>query len=135
MPFRFESDEVHRIIRVVFEGPCTDDDVLEAYYALSLLLERNGPASVIIDYTDVTDIRISTEAVSEHSYRLPTVDTDGFLIAVAPQPMMYGIARMFELITAETRPNMRVVHSMKEALAVMNVSSAPFIPLKSPEAA
>ena len=135
MPFRFESDELHRIIRIVFEGPCTDDDMLEAYYALGLLLERNSPASVIIDYTDVTDIRISTEAVREYSYRLPTVDTDDFLIAVAPQPIMYGIARMFEVITAETRANMHVVHSMKEALALMGVSSAPFIPLKSPEAA
>ena len=75
MPFRFELDEVHSIMRTVFEGPCTDDDLLEAYYALRLLWERHGPASLIIDYTDTTDILISTEAVREHSYRLPTVDT------------------------------------------------------------
>ncbi len=128
MPFRFESDEVHRIIRAVFEGPCTDDDVVEAYYALRLLWERQGPANLIIDYTGVTNILISTEAVREHSYRLPTVDTDYFLIAVAPKPIMYGIARMFEFITTETRPNMHVVHSMKDALTLMDLSLASFIP-------
>lgn len=135
MPFRFEVDEVHMIIRTVFEGPCTDDDLLEAYYAFRPLWERHGPANVIIDYTHVTDILISTEAVREHSYRMPTVDTDYFLIAVAPKPIMYGIARMFELITHETRPNMHVVHSLKEALDLMDVSSATFVPVEFPEAA
>jgi hypothetical protein len=135
MPFRFEVDEVHSIMRTVFEGACSDDDMLEAYYALSLLWERHGRAHVIIDYTDITDIMISTEAVREHSYRLPIVDTDYFLIAVAPNAIMYGIARMFELITAETRPNMRIVHSLKEALDLMDVSSASLIPVEFPEAA
>lgn len=116
-------------------GPCADDDLLEAYYALRLLWERHGPANLVIDYTDVTDFLISTEAVRDHSYRLPTVDTDYLLIAVAPKHIMYEIARMFELMTVETRPNMHVVHSMKEALALMDVSSAIFIPVQSPEAA
>ena len=68
---------------------------------------------MIVDYTDVTDVPLSADAVRAVSQMPPTVSADVWLIGVAPKPVMYGLVRVFELMASETRPNLQVVHTMQ----------------------
>jgi hypothetical protein len=62
--------------------------------------------------------------------------TDDYLaIVVAPQNVLYALARMFELLTTETRHNIHVVHTMDEPLKLIGAPSPRFSLIEFPEAA
>ena len=42
---------------------------------------------------------------------------------------MFGLARMFQILSSETRPNFRVVRTMDEALDLIEVKSPMFSPI------
>src|SRR5215472_15902333 len=51
------------------------------------------------------------------------------VVFVAPTPDLFGMARMFELQGAESRPNPHVVRTAEEAYQVLNVRQPPFVPV------
>jgi hypothetical protein len=48
---------------------------------------------------------------------------------VAPQTHAFGLMRMFQIVGDATRPELRVVRSLDEALAALNITSPHFEPL------
>lgn len=56
-------------------------------------------------------------------------------IIVAPQNVLYGLSRMLELLSTDTRHNIHVVHTMDEALKLIGVPSPTFSLIEFPEAA
>ena len=48
------------------------------------------------------------------------------MIAVAPQSLDYGLARMFELLSLESRKNVHVFRTMKEALDLLGMPSPTY---------
>jgi hypothetical protein len=118
MAYHFEDDPANNIIRVVYEGPYTDDDLIDSYYDFKNYKTNHAKAHVILDFTEVTGIVISHEAIKTHTYMPAEVPSDRFLIAVSPRPTMRGIARMIELMSRDRR-NLRVVFTMGEALQLI----------------
>jgi len=61
---------------------------------------------------------------------------DNYLaVIVAPQNVLYGMSRMFEQFSTDTRHNIHVVHTMDEALQLIGVPSPTFNLIEFPEAA
>jgi hypothetical protein len=50
-------------------------------------------------------------------------------VIIAPSADFYGLARMFEIQAEATRPNLHVVRSEREALAILAVQDPHFDPL------
>jgi hypothetical protein len=48
------------------------------------------------------------------------------MLNVAPESVIYGMARMFQMLSGDARPNFRVVHTMHEALDLIGVQSPSF---------
>lgn len=46
-----------------------------------------------------------------------------------PRDFIYGLARMFQILTEETQPELRVVRTMEEAYRLLEVSSPEFEPV------
>jgi hypothetical protein len=56
-------------------------------------------------------------------------DPSRLVVFVASAPHLFGIARMFEMLGAESRPNLHVVRTAEEAYEVLNVRQPQFEPV------
>ncbi|HEU4504930.1 MAG TPA: hypothetical protein VFR79_08870 [Nitrospira sp.] len=56
-------------------------------------------------------------------------DTSRPVIFVAPTADLFGMARIFELQGAESRPNLQMVHTAEEASRVLNICDPQFAPV------
>jgi hypothetical protein len=50
-------------------------------------------------------------------------------VFVAPTPHIFGMARRFEILGEETRPNWHVVRTLEEAYEVLDVRELQFEPI------
>src|ERR1700756_4616391 len=103
--FRFEFDATNKILRLSFLGDLTDRLLLDGYESARAAWFRHSPFHFIVDYSAVTDCPVSSETVRAIASRHPVMTDDYLAIIVAPQNVLYDLARMFELLTTETRHN------------------------------
>lgn len=133
--FRFEFDATNRILRLSFLGDLTDRVLLEGYESARASWFRHGPFHFIVDYSAVSDSPVSSETIRAIASRHPVMADNYLAIIVAPQSVLYGMSRMFEQFSTDTRHNIHVVHTMDEALELIGVPSPIFSLIEFPEAA
>ncbi len=126
MGFSLSFDHQHSILRVAFDERLTDADLLDAHGFLRRYFASHPPCASILDYSGVKTNEVSIQTV-RHLVFLPRAMSDGFLrINVTPSDVMYGMARMFQILSEEGRPELRVVRTMDEACALLGVPSLDF---------
>lgn len=126
MAIRLEVDFANRIVRISVDGVFTDRTLLDGYLALRNAVMHYDPCACIVDYTGVTYAPISAETVRWVANKAPAVPLECIHVNIAPQDVVYGLARIFQTLSSETRPNLRVVHTMEEALKLIGVPSPTF---------
>jgi hypothetical protein len=133
--FQFEFDSTNKILRLSFLGDLTDRLLLDGYESARASWFRHGPFHFIVDYSTVSDCPVSSETIRAIASRHPVMTNNCLGIIVAPQNVLYGLSRMFELLSTDTRHNIHVVHTMDEALKLIGVPSPTFSLIEFPEAA
>jgi hypothetical protein len=130
MPYWFDYDSSHQILRGHVDGVTGDEDLLRYYSAARTVFERLQPRSAITDFSGVTAFDVSANTIRQLAAAPPAlakVEVPRFV--VAPQPNVYGIARMFQQLGQETRPSLVVVRSADEAYAALGVATPRFEPV------
>lgn len=131
MPFYFDFDSVHSILRGQLDGVVTDES-LKQYYRLAgehsaRLLPRGG----ITDFSAVTSFEVSSETIRELAHLAPAMpDPTRPRVVVAPSVLVFGLSRMFQSVGAGTRPKLHVVRTVEEAYALLEVQAPRFEPLE-----
>ncbi len=59
-------------------------------------------------------------------------DTNSLLFIVAPQPYIYGLCRMFQLLREGTSLLLQIAHTLDEAFASMGIQPPHFEPSAVP---
>jgi len=132
MPFHFEFDRKHRILRVSMAGTLDDAGIDEFRAEIAKLLREVQPKACIVDLSAVQKYHASPEHVRAIGRAAPGVPNVFIpVIAIAPSPHLFGMSRMFQLTSDETRPWFRVVKSADEACKILEVVSLSFDPLPS----
>jgi hypothetical protein len=130
VPYQIDFDATNRILRARFVGAVTDDDLKNVYRLGEEHAARFDPLSGITDFTDVTAVAFSPQTMRDLARTKPIMpDSSRPVIFVAPTPDLFGMARMFELEGAESRPNLQVVHTPEEAYRILNVRDPQFVPI------
>ena len=130
MPYRIVYDPTNRILRARFEGRVTDDELKEVYRLGQAQAARIDPRAGITDFSDVTTLAFSSETIHELAASTPIMrDPRRPVVFVAPTPHIFGMARMFEMLGAETRPNLHVVRTLEEAYELLGVREPQFEPI------
>lgn len=131
MGFRFEFDAVNHILLCRFDGRLTDEVLAEGYEAIRRYATETDAGAGIFDFSAVTEFPVSSELVRLLARQAPAIpEADKRLrVAVVPQVHAYGLVRMFQIMSEETRPLFRVVKTMDEALALLGVRSSHFDPM------
>jgi len=130
MPSSYHFDWKNRILRVRFEGRVTDEALKQAYATAYQLAFRTQPKAGIFDLSKATSLEVSAQTIRELAKSAPIIMNPNLVrVIVAPSPDIYGVARSFELQSEDNRPNLHVVRTGREALAILNVQHPRFEPL------
>jgi len=129
--FRFEFDSANKILRLRVEGLVTDELAVQIYSAIREHATATDARAGICDMSSVTEFAMSAECVRRLASQEPALPdaTRPRIIAVA-NPTGFGLARMFQILGEHTRPLLRVVHTLDEALAMLGAQSPHFDPLE-----
>jgi hypothetical protein len=72
------------------------------------------------DYTEVTNLEISSksvELVAKYCQKASTVNSEAVVAIVAKKDVVYGLARMWEMLSDNTKWDIKVFRSREEAEA------------------
>ena len=123
----FDFDLNNKIIRCRIDGVVTDETLKEYYRLCSKHGAMNPTYAGIFDMSAVIFIAVSAQTIRELAMQPPACpDPDIPRVIVAGSDEMFGLARMFDLQGSQTRPNLHVVRTEREALAVLGVADARF---------
>ena len=131
MGFRFEFDSLNKLLLARFEGRLTDEAGIEFYRAIRRYSTATDASAGIWDYSSVTEFAISSGFIRQLAEQEPAMPNATMRprIMVAPATVGFGLARMFQLMGERTRPLLKVVHTLDEALAALGIQSPHFEPL------
>lgn len=77
--------------------------------------------------SEVTSFAVSAKAIHELATSAPAMpNPERLRILIAPSPQTFGIARLFEMIWQDKRPDVHVVRGEKEALAILGIQETRF---------
>ena len=132
MPYEFDFDLTNGILRCRLSGLVTDELLQEFFEAGSQHARRTHPTAGVVDFSEVTSLEVSPETIRQIAKSLPAFSDPGLQrVVIAPTAHLYGMMRMFATQGEEIRPNLHVVHSEKEAWAILAVQDPHFKPLEN----
>lgn len=130
MAYRFELDANSQVILFSFSGTVSEQRIDEFYREAGAQLERIRPRAAIFDFTGVTSFEVSPASIRNLADSPPLVaQTSCPRIVVAPADHIFAMSRMFQIRGEQSRPSLRVVHTMAEAQALIGLEHPDFKPL------
>jgi hypothetical protein len=123
---RLEIDRVNRIGRMTYFGEVTDEELASVGKQTSSLIEAFTPKAAIIDFTQVERVRVSTRLVMTLAELRGQTPEGITTVIVAPGDLMYGLARMFEILKSDS--HLRVVRKIEDAYSALGVADPNFGP-------
>jgi hypothetical protein len=131
MAYRFELDAKSQVLLFRFSGSVSEQRIDQFYLEAGAQLERIRPRAAIFDFTGVTSFDVSPFAVRELADSPPLVaEITCPRVVVAPAAHIFAMSRMFQSLGERSRPIFRVVRSMAEALALIDLEHPDFQPLE-----
>lgn len=108
-------DVNQRLVISTFYGEASDADLSETASRISSHPDFDPSFSEIIDLSGITAGTFSTSALANLSRQASVFTPTSVHVVIAPQPHMFGLARMVEVQAEETKPNAMVLKTMDEA--------------------
>lgn len=124
-----EFDAKHNILRGTLDGRMTGAILLDFYAKTVKYMASRPPCHGILDFTAVTEFEVSSRAIREVAAAPPAFPAGYTRVLVIPRDYIYGLARMFQILTERTRPELQVVRTMDEAYRLLKVESPEFRPV------
>ena len=122
MAFVMEFDSKNNILRGTLEGQVIDAILLQAYPMAADYVASHGSGRAIANFSAVTKFEVSGNAIRELARSAPAIPAGHMRIVVAPVDSMYGMVRMFQILTELTRPDLHAVHFPNVVLTIRRES-------------
>ena len=123
MAYHFDFDPNNAILRVCFQDQLDDAEIREYDANVRRVLAKIHPRGAIVDASAVSKLDVSSAAVRTlASYEVAIQDQTVPIVVVAPPDHIYGMFRMFQILSDEKITNLIVVRSAGEAYAILGVT-------------
>jgi hypothetical protein len=129
MAFVIDFDARNSILRVTLQGQVTDEVMFDAYATVARYFASHPPCRGIADFSQVEKFDVSSNTTRQLEETPPAFPNPEMRILVAPKAHVYGMARMFQMLGAKTRPNLHIVRTLDEAYRLLEVESPGFGPV------
>ena len=118
MPVDYELDHGSRVVRSRTWGDVTEDDIARLQLGIQNLF-RDGILDAawahVADFTGTTSVAdLSAAAIQRRAHSNPW-PPGSCRVLIAPSTVVYGLARMFQILSADENERFIVVHSAAEA--------------------
>jgi DNA-binding response OmpR family regulator len=128
--YSFDFDPTNRILRFRLNGRITDELMRDFYYGMKEPARRIQPIGGLLDTSTVTSFEVSSQEIRQLAAAPPIMpDLDFPRVVIAPSSEVYGMMRMFAVQAELTRRNLHIVHTEREAWAILGVQNPRFEPL------
>jgi len=128
MPIRYEIDESRRLVLVTGTGIVTHGDVLAHLTELNEDGRYQAPMKKLVDYRDVSDIQISTDAsvvIATTKKKLSDRFAGEKCAFVASTDAVFGTARVHEARVDGAGISTSVFRDLDEAMAWLELNPKP----------
>ena len=129
MSFVIEFDAKNNILRGTLKGKVTDAILLDCYSAAARCAASHPPCRGIWDFSDVSEFQLSNAAIKQAAVRRTIIPSGYMRVIVASQDFLFGMMRMLQLLSEDTRPELVVVRTMDEAYRWLLVDAPDFTPV------
>ena len=127
----FAYDPTRRVLRCSLKGCIADERIAEFYELTSRYIARINPLAGIVDLSGVESFEVSSQMIHKLAALPPAFpDVNRLRVIVAPSAHIFGMSRMFQILTEGTRPMLRVVRTIEEAYAHLQVTESSFEPVE-----
>lgn len=115
MPAFVKVDVKNGIVYSSFEGALNDNDILAHRHVLKSHPDFNPQFSEIVDFTEVKQLKVTVQLINSMAKGDSLYSPESKHAVIAPHDLTYGVARLYQMLAQDTRPNVAVVRSMTEA--------------------
>jgi len=113
-----------------FKGRVTNELLEVSYRTAQKYAALMDASASIMDCSLVTELDVSAELIRRLANTEPVLsDPTRPRFIVASKALVFGLARTFQIMGEHSRPLLKVVRTMDEALAALGVKSPQFEPL------
>lgn len=134
MGFTLLFDDTSRVLLIRFDGTLTRESLEAMMAAARDFAQRQGSCDGIVDFTSVTHTGLDLSYLRALG-SAPRIMKGKRRVLVAPQPALFGLLRMYGLHQAAAGEEPMVVHSYREAAAILGLTGPDFRPLDDPKKA
>jgi len=122
----FEFDQKIKVVCWRLRGEITEDLFVEGLKLCAEIFADTKPTGGIIDFSQVTSFRVPVNVIKRVADSAPVVPSLLIRVIVAPSDHLFGIGRMFSVLSQDTRSNTHVVRTMDEAYELLKIKEPEF---------
>jgi hypothetical protein len=126
MDYRIETDRKQQVLCVTIGGIVTQKEFDDLYDQVAKACAVDAPKLAIVDFTTVTFSGVSAEHAISVAWSTPAIPLPAVRVIVAPQPHIYGMARMVGSYRQEMDGKFHVVRTMEECYPLLGVKKLEF---------
>jgi hypothetical protein len=129
VPVVVDFDAKNNILRGTLTGQMTGAKLVAFHEITARFMATHPPCRGILDFSSVTGFELSGTAIRKVAAAPPAFPKGYMRILVIPKELVYGMARMFQILTERTRPELQVVRTLQDAYLLLKVESPEFEPI------
>ena len=127
MDYEIDLDPAHSVIRLtVMVETMTMELAEEIYRHLSEATSSGGPYAAIYDLSATQQTSMPTITVRGFARRKPSIPMGRPHVVVGTEPVIFGLARVFQMCGEAIGSEHQVVHSVEEAYDIVGVHPEDF---------
>jgi hypothetical protein len=126
MDCRIETDRKQQVLCITIGGSVTQNEFDDVYDQVAKVTAVDPPKLAIVDFTTVTFSALSAEYAISLAWRSPSIPVPAIRVIVAPQPHIYGMARMVGSYRLGMDGKFHVVRTMEQCYPLLGVKKLEF---------
>ena len=120
MPFSFHVDESRKVFHVEAIGEVNDTELMDLSARLRQEAAFIAGYPILCDCSALTTVSISSSLIE--SVAKAAMSRTNFVAVVAPLPVAFGLARMYQIFSDPEYERIHVFAGMEEAMASLEAS-------------
>jgi len=124
-----DFDAKNAILRVTVDGRLTDEGLSDCNSIVAEYYSSHPPCRAIVDFSKVTKFEVSSDIIRRLALGLPAIPAGNTRILVTPTDVVFGMARMFQILSEKSRPDLHVVRTLEKAYTLLQAESPEFTPV------
>lgn len=114
---KFEVDIAQRLRKAIFKGEITEAVLFHSYQQLLSEPDYDSTLDDLVDLREVGRFDVSSEGIRQlvELFAQPESQSTNKLAIVAPESHVFGMARMYEILSSDTPEQIQVFRNLKDA--------------------